>query len=206
QKRKAPSEHEAGFSNQYSENCAMAFYAPARVMVTAISLIIGFLQPMKKIRILFVCLGNICRSPLAEAIFKHKIREKALESRVEVHSCGTANYHVGELPDPRTIKNALQNGIVMDHLGRQLSEKDLETYDFIVAMDKSNHANILKLENAHAHAHKIKLMRSFDLSPSGDEVPDPYYGNEAGFQQVFDILSHSTDSFIQYLEREHFTS
>lgn len=158
---------------------------------------------MKKIKILFVCLGNICRSPLAEAIFKHKIKEKGLENQFEVHSCGTANYHVGDTPDPRTIKNALKNGVVIDHLGRQLSNQDLEDYDFIIAMDKSNHTNILKLTNAGDHAHKIKLMRSYDLNPSGEEVPDPYYGDEAGFQNVFDILSHSTDSFIQYLEKEH---
>jgi protein-tyrosine phosphatase len=159
---------------------------------------------MEKIKILFVCLGNICRSPLAEAIFKHKIREKGFESRVTVHSCGTAGYHVGDRPDPRTIKNALENGVVIDHLGRQLAGDDLEAYDFIIAMDKSNHANILKLENAKDHSHKIKLMRSFDLTPAGDEVPDPYYGDEAGFQQVFDILSHSTDSLIHFLEREYF--
>lgn len=158
---------------------------------------------MKKMRILFVCLGNICRSPLAEAIFKHKIREKGLEDRVEVNSCGTANYHIGDTPDPRTIKNALKNGVTIDHLGRQLSARDLETYDFIIAMDKSNHTNILKLENASKHSHKIKLMRSYDLTPDGDEVPDPYYGDEAGFQHVFDVLSHSIDSFIQFLEKEH---
>lgn len=156
-----------------------------------------------RLKILFVCLGNICRSPLAEAIFKHKIREKGLENRVEVHSCGTANYHVGEPPDPRTIKNALKSGVVIDHLGRQLSVQDLEEYDFIIAMDKSNYANILKLENAKDHSHKIRLMRSFDIHPAGDEVPDPYYGDEAGFQHVFDILSHSTDSFIGYLEKEY---
>lgn len=158
---------------------------------------------MKKIKILFVCLGNICRSPLAEAIFKHKIREKGLGNRVEVNSCGTANYHVGDTPDPRTIKNALKNGVVIDHLGRQLCTQDMDEYDFIIAMDKKNHANILKLENSKNHSHKIKLMRGFDLNASGDEVPDPYYGDEAAFQNVFDILNHSTDSFINFLEKEH---
>lgn len=158
---------------------------------------------MKKIKILFVCLGNICRSPLAEAIFKHKIKEKGLENRVEVNSCGTANYHIGDTPDPRTIKNALKNGVVINHLGRQLSSQDLAAYDFILAMDKSNHTNILKLSNASDHAHKIKLMRSFDLNYSGEEVPDPYYGDEAGFQHVFDVLSHSVESFITFLEKEH---
>lgn len=157
---------------------------------------------MTKTKILFVCLGNICRSPLAEAIFKHKIKEKGLQAQFEVHSCGTANYHVGTTPDPRTIKNALRNGVVIDHLGRQLSKNDLVAYDFIIAMDKSNHANISKLENARDHSLKIKLMRSFDLTPTGDEVPDPYYGDEADFQNVFDILSHSVDSFIDFLEKE----
>ncbi len=161
---------------------------------------------MTKLKILFVCLGNICRSPLAEAIFKHKIRERKLDHRVEFASCGTANYHVGDTPDPRTIKNALKNGVVIDHLGRQLSTHDLEEYDYILAMDHSNHTNILRLANAKNHSHKIRLMRSFDLSPAGEEVPDPYYGDEAGFQNVFDILSHSIDSFIHHLEKEHFNS
>lgn len=161
---------------------------------------------MPKTRILFVCLGNICRSPLAEAIFKHKIRAKKLAHLVEADSCGTANYHVGDTPDPRTIRNALKNGVVIDHLGRQLSARDLEAYDFILAMDRSNHTNILRLSNATDHAHKIRLMRSFDINSSGDEVPDPYYGDEAGFQNVFEILSHSVDSFIEFLEKEHLRS
>jgi protein-tyrosine phosphatase len=184
----------------------MPVYPLQALFVTALSLIFGGLTAMEKIKILFVCLGNICRSPLAEAIFNHKIREKGLETRVEVNSCGTANYHVGDTPDPRTIKNALKNGVAIDHLGRQLSKHDLESYDFIIAMDKSNHTNILKLENAKDHSHKIKLMRSFDLNPAGDEVPDPYYGDEAGFQHVFDILSHSVDSFIHYLEKDRLKS
>lgn len=157
---------------------------------------------MERTKILFVCLGNICRSPLAEAIFNHKIKERGLENQVEVNSCGTANYHVGDTPDPRTIKNALKNGVAIDHLGKQLSERDLAHYDFILAMDKSNHTNIFKLTDASKHAHKIKLMRSFDLEPNGEEVPDPYYGNESDFQNVFDILNHSMDSFITYLQRE----
>lgn len=157
---------------------------------------------MERTKILFVCLGNICRSPLAEAIFTHKIKERGIEHRVEVNSCGTANYHVGDTPDPRTVKNALKNGVAIDHLGKQLSEHDLSHYDFILAMDKSNHTNIFRLTNAKEHANKIKLMRSFDLEPTGDEVPDPYYGNESDFQNVFDILNHSMDSFITFLERE----
>lgn len=184
----------------------MRIYTDGKFFVTPVFPVILKAYDMKKTRILFVCLGNICRSPLAEAIFNHKIRERNLADQVEVASCGTANYHIGDTPDPRTIKNALKNGVVIDHLGRQLSAQDLESYDYILAMDRSNHNNILRLENAKHHSHKIKLMRSFDLNPAGDEVPDPYYGDEAGFQNVFDILSHSIDSFIHHLEKEHFNS
>src|SRR6188768_3287743 len=100
---------------------------------------------MEKVKILFVCLGNICRSPLAEAIFKHKIKQKGWEQWVEADSCGTANYHIGDSPDPRTLANAKKNGVVIDHCGRQLSEEDLGDFDYILAMDNSNLNNILRL-------------------------------------------------------------
>lgn len=157
---------------------------------------------MKKIKVLFVCLGNICRSPLAEAIFKHKIRDLGLE--IEADSCGTANYHVGDLPDSRTIANAIKNGVMLDHRGRQLSVADIEQYDFILGMDRTNHTNILKLAKNHPnHSHKIMLMRKFDPQPDGEDVPDPYYGTERDFQLVFEILDRSIDSFIDYLKSEH---
>jgi protein-tyrosine phosphatase len=148
------------------------------------------------VRILFVCLGNICRSPLAEAIFISKIKEKGLSSGFIVQSCGTANYHIGDMPDPRTISNAFKNGIHINHVGRQLSMEDLDSFDLILAMDRSNLNNIKRLGNAESNLHKISLMRSHDPLGRNKDVPDPYYGNENDFQEVFDILDRSITQLI----------
>lgn len=152
-------------------------------------------------KILFVCLGNICRSPSAEAIFKHKLQNKSLAQSFTADSCGTANYHVGDTPDPRTIRNARNNGVEINHLGRQISPSDFENFDLILAMDGSNLHNILRLPGANLHAHKIKLMREYDPDGRGD-VPDPYYGTEADFQEVFEILDRSIDKLITSLLKQ----
>lgn len=158
---------------------------------------------MERVKILFVCLGNICRSPLAEAVFKHKIKGSALESMVEADSCGTSNYHIGDPPDTRTIANALKNGVSIKHLGRQLCIDDFDEFNYILAMDHSNHRNILKLATVDHHTQKVMLMRDFDPMGKGLEVPDPYYGGEQGFQEVFDILDRSMDQFVKHLEERH---
>jgi protein-tyrosine phosphatase len=155
---------------------------------------------MKRINVLFVCLGNICRSPLAEAIFKQKLKRKGLDKFVSADSCGTSNYHIGSAPDPRTIANAIQNGVEVDHCCRQLCAADFTSFDFILAMDKSNLQNILRHPDSQNHASKVKLMRDFDPYEEGSEVPDPYHGGEKGFQEVFNILDRSLDNFIGFLE------
>ena len=147
---------------------------------------------MKKI--LFVCLGNICRSPLAEAIFWHKVKAKGLTDLHYAESCGTANYHIGDTPDHRTIANALKNGVTIDHLGRQLCVDDFEKFDEIFVMDKNNYNNALRL--AGIHKGKLKLMRSFDPNGAHEEVPDPYYGEEKDFQNVFEILERSIEQYL----------
>jgi protein-tyrosine phosphatase len=155
---------------------------------------------MKKVRVLFVCLGNICRSPLAEAIFKEKVKNAGLEKWIEADSCGTSNYHIGGSPDARTIANATKNGITIDHCGRQLCLDDLEKFDFILAMDKSNYKNILTITESDSHKQKVMLMREFDPDEKGGEVPDPYYGGEEGFQNVFDILNRSMEKFLEHVK------
>ena len=156
---------------------------------------------MKKIKVLFVCLGNICRSPLAEAIFKDKLKKKRLESYFEVDSCGTANYHVGDPPDSRTIANAKKNGVTIDHCGRQFTANDLIEFDFILAMDKSNYQNILRLLKDKEHESKVMLMREFDTIGKGKDVPDPYYGGEKNFQEVFEILNRSSENFLNHVQQ-----
>lgn len=164
-----------------------------------------YLRAMKKVRVLFVCLGNICRSPLGAAIMKRKVKEQGLEDRVEVDSCGTSNYHIGDNADPRTIANASKHGVPIDHCARQLTRQDLAEFDFIFAMDKSNYENILRLSNGDDQSGRVKLMRQFDPVRGGSEVPDPYHGNERDFQEVFDILDRSIENFLVYLKTSVFT-
>jgi protein-tyrosine phosphatase len=158
---------------------------------------------MQKIRVLFVCLGNICRSPLAEAIFKDKVKNRGLDQYIEADSCGTSNYHIGGPPDRRTLSNARQNGVVIEHAARQLCEADLTKYDYILAMDRSNLNNILRLPGSEEAKQRVRLMREFDPVNKNGEVPDPYHGGEQGFQDVFVILDRSIDSFLNFVVEQH---
>lgn len=149
---------------------------------------------MKKV--LFVCLGNICRSPLAEGLAKHLVEEKGVSDQFYFDSCGTSKYHIGEQPDERTIDNAVNNGIKLDHQARQFDKRDFRDFDYIIAMDAANLSNIRILDQADQFGDKLYLMRDFDPKNPGADVPDPYFGGEAGFQNVFDILNRSVNNFI----------
>lgn len=156
------------------------------------------------IKVLFVCLGNICRSPLAEEVFKHYVQKKGLENKIICDSAGTSSYHLGENPDKRTIKNARNNGIELAHKARQFNVNDFEDFDYILAMDNSNLQNILKLKPAHIDKCEICLMRDFDeVAKASKDVPDPYFGGDEGFQEVFEILERANSKFLDHLLEKH---
>jgi len=144
-------------------------------------------------RILMVCLGNICRSPLAEGILKHKTQDLD----VLVDSAGTASYHVGNLPDSRSIEIANKNGIdLTDQRARQFSEKDFDNFDKIYAMDTHNYANIISLAKNQSDRDKVDVILN-ELNPkSFDSVPDPYYGEGDGFKTVFEMLDRACDAIV----------
>lgn len=133
-------------------------------------------------------MGNICRSPLAEGIFNHMLKEKGLSDRISCDSAGTVNYHVGENPDPRTIKVAKKHDIALNHKGRQFSAKDFDNFDLIVAMDSTNKDNILKLARNDSDHKKVVFMRHYDHIKSGGNVPDPWYGDVKDFDDCYRLL------------------
>ncbi len=148
-----------------------------------------------KIKVLFVCLGNICRSPMAEGLMISKINAKGVDY-IEVDSAGTSNYHIGEMPDNRMMETAAQNGIILKSKARQFSKADFEKFDYILAMDKSNREDILNLAQSDMDRKKVHLLRDFDDKSVGADVPDPYFGGQKGFENVFEILDRSVNNFL----------
>lgn len=154
-----------------------------------------------KTKILFVCLGNIIRSPLAEHIFRHLAEQAGVAGKYRVDSAGTAGYHIGESPDSRMRQVAKEYGLVYDGSGRQVQRRDFDEFDMIVPMDMSNKSNLMRLTNGPEHEGKIYTMRSFDPqgSPS-DGVPDPYYGGIDGFHTTYRIVERSCKGLLDALE------
>jgi protein-tyrosine phosphatase len=156
------------------------------------------------IKVLFVCLGNICRSPLAEAIFNHKIQALGLSRKFRSDSAGTSDYHIGELPDERSIQCALKKGLKISHRGRQVNRTDFRDFDYIIAMDDSNLENLQTLRVTYNYPNKeIFLMRDFVTGWEGLSVPDPYYGGEEGFDEIYQILDTSIESFLTKIKEVH---
>jgi protein-tyrosine phosphatase len=155
------------------------------------------------VRVLFVCLGNICRSPTAEAVFKDLVEREGLADRIEIDSAGTGDWHVGEEADPRTRHAAKRRGIKVDSRARQVKPEDFRRFDYVVAMDASNERNLRALAPDQALAAKVHLFRDFDPeSPSGSDVPDPYYGGDDGFERVLDICDAAAHGLLERIRRE----
>jgi protein-tyrosine phosphatase len=148
------------------------------------------------VKILFVCLGNICRSPLADGILRRKLNE--LKIVVEVDSCGTIGNHVGEKPNSRMIATARNRGTDLSFLrARKFSKSDFQDFDHIFVMDKSNLRDVLSLANSPEEENKVKMILNEVQENENLEVPDPYYGEQAGFEHVYDLLDRATDKIIE---------
>lgn len=159
---------------------------------------------MSRVAVCFVCLGNICRSPTAAGLMRQLITERGLERTIEVDSAGTGSWHVGEPPDDRAREEAARRGVVLDDVGRQFERDDFDRFDLVVAMDHDNRSALHRLAAHEGHRAKIRLLREFDPdAPAGAPVPDPYYGGEDGFRDVFDLVETACSALLDHLVEAH---
>jgi protein-tyrosine phosphatase len=146
--------------------------------------------------VLFVCMGNICRSPTAEGVFRQHVSRHAPGLDIEIDSAGTHDYHVGDPPDPRTVKAAARRGIDLASLrARQVQDDDFERFDLILAMDPLNHVTLLDRSAPEFHP-RIRLLLEFAPQAGRPDVPDPYYGGAAGFEEVLDLVDAAAEGLL----------
>ena len=155
------------------------------------------------IRICFVCLGNICRSPTAEGIMQHLVAQRDLGDAITIDSAGTSAGHEGEKADPRTREVANQRGVPLTSRSRQFKAKAFANFEYVVAMDQSNLNNLRAMAKPGDES-KLVMLRAFDpATPEGPDVPDPYYGGPSGFDDVYDICQAACEGFLEHLQRQH---
>ncbi|SFU31444.1 protein-tyrosine phosphatase [Polaromonas sp. YR568] len=153
--------------------------------------------------ILFVCMGNICRSPTAHGVFQQKVTERGLAKVIQVDSAGTHNYHPGNPPDERSQAHAVKRGYDLSALrARQISDSDFERHDLILAMDWDNLA-LIQEECPPEHLGKVRRLTEFCLKHDRQVVPDPYYGGKDGFEHVLDLVEDACEGLLRYLEQQH---
>ena len=155
------------------------------------------------IKVLFVCLGNICRSPTAHGVFEHKIKQRALNGDIHVDSAGTAAWHIGKAPDARSIAAAQNRGYQLNHLrARQVVKVDFDGFDYILAMDADNLSALQAIAPTQSHC-ELGLLLPYAKSLRITEVPDPYYGGEQGFEDVLDMISDACDALLDHIVKQH---
>lgn len=157
-----------------------------------------------RIGVLFVCLGNICRSPLAEGVFRQLVEAEGLADRFDIDSAGTSDYHVGDSPDPRTIEEAGRRGLQLEHAARQLAGRDLDRFHYVIAMDASNLGRIERIARQHRGRAELHLLRAFDEEARDDlEVPDPYFGGADGFADVHDMIERACVGLLEHIRAQN---
>ncbi len=157
-----------------------------------------------KVKVVFVCMGNICRSPTAEGVFRHLVESRHLEDQILIDSAGTHAYHVGEKPDPRSRAAALERGIdLSSQRARKVLQDDFERFDYVLAMDRSNYADLHALASP-GQRKKLHLFLDFASSWDETEVPDPYYGGSHGFERVLDMVGDASEGLLKDILQKHF--
>lgn len=153
-------------------------------------------------KVLFVCTGNICRSPTAEGVFRHHVSEAGLDDKIYADSAALYNYHIGESPDPRTIKAAAGRGVsIEDQIARKVNPEDFEEFDLILGMDNGHYRELISY-SPHGSKAKIELFLEYADHPSGGDVPDPYYGDESDFNYVFSLVEDASKLILEKILKE----
>lgn len=154
-------------------------------------------ESQSTVHILFVCMGNICRSPMAEGVFRHRLAQRAVDVEIEIDSAGTHGYHQGSPPDARAQAAAARRGVDISALAaRRVAAEDFERFDYIIAMDVENLEFLQDLSGTE-HLDKIRLLLDFSPTRTGGEVPDPYYGGPKGFERVLDLIEEAADQLLE---------
>jgi low molecular weight protein-tyrosine phosphatase len=154
------------------------------------------------VRVLFVCLGNICRSPTAEGVMRALVQRAGMQEQIELESAGTGSWHVGSPPDERAAAVAHARGMPLDGAARQVRPEDFERFDLLLAMDRANARELLALADGADERAKVRLLREFDPDSTGAQdldVPDPYYGAGGGFEEVFDLVQAACEGLLEQI-------
>ncbi len=177
---------------------------PERVAHVSLDIISNLTEQVESvIKVLFVCTGNICRSPTADGVFRKMVEEAGLSGRISVDSCGLSAYHVGELPDPRSREMAQSRGYdLSDIRSRKIKPSDYEQFDYVLAMD-DGHLRDMRRQASSTHQTKIELFLDYHPQRTGQSVPDPYYGGANGFEHVFDMIEETSNSLLAHIRNQH---